>query len=133
MNLLSDWEKTEAAALCFEGEPLAWFQWEDGRQIFRSWEDIKGRLLERFRTSQEGSLLEKLLALKQEGTVKDYWRRIEILAAPLPAIPEDVLEGNFINGLKTSIRAKVRMLKPRGLGHIMALAQRVEDRHELLK
>lgn len=36
MNLLSDWEKIEASAICFEGEPLAWYQWEDGCQVIRS-------------------------------------------------------------------------------------------------
>lgn len=64
----------------------------------------------------------KFLALRQEGTVRDYRRMFEVLAAPLTTVPEDVLEGNFINGLKPLIRIEVR-LKPRGLDRIMELAQ----------
>lgn len=59
--------------------------------------------------------------LKQEGTVKEYWRRFEVLAASLLTIPEDVLEEILINGLKASIMIEVRMLKSRRLDHIMAL------------
>ncbi|RVW91548.1 hypothetical protein CK203_046142 [Vitis vinifera] len=31
-----------------EGEAFTWHQWEDTRRPFRSWEDFKGLLLERF-------------------------------------------------------------------------------------
>ncbi|XP_022848903.1 uncharacterized protein LOC111371244 [Olea europaea var. sylvestris] len=133
INHFSNWEKIEAAAVCFEGEALAWYQWEDGRQTFQRWEDLKAALLLRFRPSQEGTNLEKFLALRQEGTVRDYGRMFEVLAAPLTTVPEDILEGNFINGLKPLIRAEVRLLKPRGLDLIMELAQRVEDRNELVR
>lgn len=48
----------------------------------------------------------KLLALKQEGTVKEYRRKFKVLVAPLPTISDDVLESNFINGLKAPIQAE---------------------------
>lgn len=133
MNLLSDWEKIEASAICFEGEPLAWYQWEDGCQVIRSWEELKCWLLERFHPSQDGSILEKFLPLKQEGTIKEHRRRLEVLADPLPEISDDVMEVKFINELKAPIRAEVRILKPRGLSHIMELAKRVEGHNELLR
>lgn len=66
--------------------------------------------------------LEKFLALKQESTAKDYRRMFEMLATPLPAIPESVMEENFINGLSPEIRAEVRLIRPQGLGQIMELA-----------
>lgn len=49
------------------------------------------------------------------------------MATPLPEILDEVLESSFINGLKAPIRAEIRMMKPRGLGHIMGLAQRVVE------
>lgn len=64
INQLSNWEKLEAATVCFEGEALAWYQWEESRQPVRRWEDLKTLVLERFLPSQEGTQLEKLLALK---------------------------------------------------------------------
>lgn len=123
MNQLSNCEKLEAAAVCFEGEALAWFQWEDDRQPMRRWEDLKTLVMERFRTSQEGTQLEKLLALRQVSSVRDYRRQFAALAAPLPPILEEVLECNFVNGLTPIIRAEVRMMKPHGLAHTMVLAQ----------
>lgn len=64
MNHLTNGEKVEVVAVCFEGEALAWFQWEDSRRSVKSWEELKQLLLERFRPSQKGSNLEKFLALK---------------------------------------------------------------------
>lgn len=87
INQFTNWEKIEGAAVCFEGEALTWYQWENGRQPLTRWEDLKLLLLQRFRPSQEGSVLEKFLALRQEGTVKDYRRWFELLAAPLPELP----------------------------------------------
>lgn len=77
INQFTNEEKVEAAAMYFEGEALAWFQWENGRQPVLRWEDLKLLLLERFRPSQEESALEKLLALKayqgQEGLIRFWW------------------------------------------------------------
>lgn len=87
MNRLGNWERVEAAVVCFEGEALAWYQWEESQQPMRTWEDMKLLMLDRFRTSQEGTALEKFLALKQEGTMKDYRRMFEMLAGPLQRFP----------------------------------------------
>lgn len=73
--------------------------------------------------------MEKLLGLRQEGSVQDYRRQFEALAAPLPLIPEEMLECNFVNGLTHIIRARLRMMKPCELAYAMVMAQRVEDRN----
>ena len=114
LNNLSAPEKMEAAAISLDGEALAWFQWEDHRRPFRSWEESKLRLLVRFSQNQEGSLCEKFLSLKQESTVREYRRVFVSLASPWPNLPEHVMESAFINGLRPDIRAEVRMLKPGG-------------------
>lgn len=77
--------------------------------------------------------MEKFLALKQDGIVREHRRDFEMLAAPLSMVPNAVLEGNFTNGLKTEIQAEIRMHKPKGLGQFHDLAQRVEDRNEFIK
>ena len=58
--------------LSFNDEALAWFQWEDRRRKMVSWDELKSRLLVRFGLTQEGSLCEKFLALKQEGSVREF-------------------------------------------------------------
>ena len=83
----------------------------------------------RFRPTQEGSLCEQFLAMRQQGTVAAYRREFEILATPLKGISEKVMESTFMNGLLFEIRAELRLLQPYGLGHLMEMAQRVEDRN----
>ena len=56
-----------------------------------------------------------------------------MLTASLADVPDPIQEGNFINELKKDIRAEVRMAQPKGLGRIMNLAKRVEERNEILR
>lgn len=65
--------------------------------------------------------------------MREYQRRFEILAAPLNDMPEHVLESNFINGLKRATKAEIRQHQPKGLGRIMDMAQRVEDKYDILR
>ncbi|GKD33084.1 hypothetical protein Tco_1248593 [Tanacetum coccineum] len=50
-----------------EGQALSWFLWSEARSPFRLWEGLKRRLLERFQSSQEGTLYEQFLAITKEG------------------------------------------------------------------
>ncbi|EXB74477.1 hypothetical protein L484_026170 [Morus notabilis] len=118
MNGLSENEKLEVAIVSLDGEALAWFQGEDGRQMIRNWAELK-----------EGSLCEKLLSLRQESSVRKYRRQFEVLAAPLRDVSEQVLESSFVNRLKPEVRAEIRLMKPIWLGRIMEVAQRVEERN----
>ncbi|PKU81218.1 hypothetical protein MA16_Dca027016 [Dendrobium catenatum] len=61
-----------AVPICLEGKSLAWFQWIEGRQPIRSWEEFKDLLLHRFRVSSEGTHYEQFMSLVQEGTVAEY-------------------------------------------------------------
>ena len=83
----------------------------------------------RLRPTQEGTVEEQFLALWQWGSVKDYRLCFETLAAPLEEMPEALLEGHFVNGLKVDIRAKMRVLRLIGLEEMMDLAQRIEERN----
>ncbi|KAL2460735.1 Mediator of RNA polymerase II transcription subunit 25 [Abeliophyllum distichum] len=103
INQIVDKKRMEAIVVCLDGEALAWFQWEKKRRKLHSWEELKISMLERFRPSQEGSLEEKFLAFRQEGSVRDYRRWFETLASPLEEMPESILEGNFINRLRPEI------------------------------
>ena len=70
----------------------------------------------------------KFLALKQDGSIREYLRLFELLAATLKDVPEHVQERTFINGLKPEIRSEVMMMKPEGLREVMKFTQRVEER-----
>lgn len=133
MNRLNNAEKLEAAVVCLEGDALNWFRWEDKRRKITNWEELKSLLLRRFRNNQEGSMYDRFLGLKQETTVKEYRKQFEMLAASLEQISEPVLESTFIKGLKSDIKAELRVLEPNGLEKTMDLAQKVEDKINILK
>ncbi|GKA78842.1 ankyrin repeat-containing protein [Tanacetum coccineum] len=100
-------EQLRAAVLCMEGQALAWFCWSEARSPFRSWEGLKRRLLERFQLSQEGTLYEQFLAITQEGSAREYVNLFETLAGQLVGIPEEVMEGTFIKGLRPELRSAI--------------------------
>ncbi|GJX00863.1 ankyrin repeat-containing protein [Tanacetum coccineum] len=120
-------DQLTAAELCLEGQALSWYRWSDGRTPFRSWENFKRRLLDRFQQSQEGSLYEQFLAITQDGSAREYVALFEKLAGQLVGVPETILEGTFIKGLKQDLRAAVRVLNPEGLSHAMKLAVSIEE------
>eukprot|EP00257_Ricinus_communis_P028075 XP_025015489.1 uncharacterized protein LOC112536827 [Ricinus communis] len=125
-------DRLKAASVCLEGDALAWFQWEEGRRPFRSWVDFKESLIVCFRSTQEGTLHDQLLALKQTTTVKEFRRQFEIIAAPLKGLAEDVLEAAFVNGLRPDMQAELRQWSPFGLDKKMQVAQKIEEKLKAL-
>ncbi|PWA70289.1 Ankyrin repeat-containing protein [Artemisia annua] len=120
-------ERLRAAALCLEGEALAWYRWYEQQEPFESWDHLKEELLDRFQVTKEGDLYQQFLSLLQTGTVRDYCSLFEKLAGQLTGISQKVLYSTFINGLKSEIRCGLRILEPNGLRDAMRLAQMIED------
>ncbi|GJW50723.1 ankyrin repeat-containing protein [Tanacetum coccineum] len=120
-------EQLRAAVLCMERQALSWFRWSEARSPFCSWEGLKRRLLERFQSSQEGTLYEQLLAITQEGSTRVYASLFETLAGQLVGIPKQVMEGTFIKGLRPELRSAVRVMQPEGLNYAMKLAIIIDE------
>ena len=111
-NGMTEGEKITTATISLDGEVVAWFQWEEHLSLIQSWVEFKGRLLDRFRHTKDGTLSKQFLSLRQEGSVRDYLLMFELLATTLEDMPKHVQESGFINGLKSEIKANVRMMKP---------------------
>ncbi|WZZ71775.1 hypothetical protein YC2023_083145 [Brassica napus] len=120
-------KKMKAVRMCFDGEALMWYRWERGRNPFTSWDKMKQRVLEQFAETQDTTAGERLLLLRQTGTVREYCRDFVLLATNAPELPEAVLEMSFMIGLKPKIRAGVKMFEPRTLKKMMSLAKTVEE------
>lgn len=60
-------------------------------------------LLRQFRPSNGGSLCEQWLTTSQTSSVTDYRSKFIKMAAPLDRLPEDIMLGQFLNGLKENI------------------------------
>ncbi|GJU09944.1 hypothetical protein Tco_1132340 [Tanacetum coccineum] len=68
------------------------------------------------------TLYEQFLAITQEGSAREYVSLFETLAGQLVGIPEQVMEGTFIKGLRPESRSAIRVMQPEGLNHAMKLA-----------
>ncbi|GJZ72924.1 hypothetical protein Tco_0637070 [Tanacetum coccineum] len=83
--------------------------------------------VERFQLSQEGTLYEQFLAITQEGSAREYVNLFEALAGQLVGIPEEVMKGTFIKGLRPELRTTVRVMQLEGLNHAMKLAMIIDE------
>lgn len=130
---MTEAEKLEAVVVALEGDALRWYQWEHKRRPIRRWEELREFMLRQFRPANGGSLCEQWLATTQTTTVMEYRRKFIETAAPLERLPEDIMLGQFLNGLKEDIRVEVRLLNPVNLEQAMELAVRVEERNTVKK
>ena len=83
--------------------------------------------MERFQASQEGSVQEQFLDIRQTSMVREYVDRFEGFASQLGQIPESVQHSTFIKGLKEEVRADVRIAKTRSLNQVLQLALRIQE------
>ncbi|KAF7810468.1 1-phosphatidylinositol-3-phosphate 5-kinase [Senna tora] len=83
INLVSEEERMEAAAMCLEGRALIWYQYIEVRQPIQSWTKFKKEVIERFRHFQQGDAYEQLMMVEQETTMTEYREQFEALTAPL--------------------------------------------------
>ena len=107
IHKLTDAEKMTVSVISFDGPTLDWFRSQEQHNKFTDWSNLKSKLLERFRSIREGSLYDKIFAIKQTTTVEEYQNLFDRLVAPLSNLSDKVLEKTFMNGLFPWIRAEV--------------------------
>lgn len=90
-------------------------------------------VVQRFEPAMARNPYETLLGLKQEGTVEAYTEQFERFVGALKGVDEDYLIGIYLNGLKGSIRAEVKLCEFSSLADLMAKALLAEDKNKVLK
>lgn len=79
------------AAISFDSATLDWYRSHEDRESFANWDDLKKRLLIRFRSMREGSICGRFLAINQE-TMVEYQNLFDKLVTSLSFLQEVVLE-----------------------------------------
>ncbi|KAA0041765.1 ty3-gypsy retrotransposon protein [Cucumis melo var. makuwa] len=125
---ITESEKLTVAVISFDGPALDWYRSYDAREPFKDWADLEQRLLTRFCTIGEGTLLGRFLNIKQESTVEEYCNRFDRYLAPVSFLQQVVLEETFMNGLSPWLKEEVDALEPVGLAQKMKLALKIENR-----
>lgn len=89
-------------------------------------------MFEHCRTSREGNLTRRILAIKQEGSYADNRKQFERYSAPIPEVSDSMLEGTFINRLNSKLKAKVESRNLVGLEAAMREAQAIDEETQTL-
>ncbi|KFK23991.1 hypothetical protein AALP_AAs48021U000700 [Arabis alpina] len=124
---LTDGQKLQEVRVCFSEDALKWYKWEKHRRPFSSWDQLKQRILENFVGSGDLNAGQRLLMLRQEGTVREYCRDFIGLATNAQDVPEFILEWTFMNGLQPEIRTRVQTFAPKSLTQMMDKAKQVAE------
>ncbi|KAA0044801.1 transposon Tf2-1 polyprotein isoform X1 [Cucumis melo var. makuwa] len=97
--------------------PADWSKFEKVEMPVFSGEDPDSWLFQAERSSRDGTILGKILRIKQE-----YCNLFDKLVAPLFDVQEKVIEDTFMNGLLPWIRAEVSFCRLKGLVEMMQVA-----------
>ncbi|TYK13668.1 transposon Tf2-1 polyprotein isoform X1 [Cucumis melo var. makuwa] len=128
IHKLTESEKMKVSIISFDRATLDWYRSHEDRDLFVNWEDLKRRLIVQFRSGREGSILGRILTIKQETTMKEYRNLFDKLVVPLPFLQKAIIEETFTNGLKPWIKAEMECWEPVGLAQMMKLAQKIKNR-----
>lgn len=113
--------------MCFDDDALMWYRWERDWNPFVSWEQMKYRVLEQFSTTHDITARERLMTLRQGGTVREFIKDFITLASNAPEVSDTMLETAFMIGLKPQIKAGVKLIESRNLRKMMSVAKLGEE------
>ncbi|KAA0043304.1 Retrotransposable element Tf2 [Cucumis melo var. makuwa] len=125
INELADEEKVKVVVVSFGLDEVNCFCRSNNRKKVKSWEDLKRRMFEHFKTPGEGSLGARLIRIKQDHRYGDYLKKFLEYSAPLSEMVESVLIDAFITGLETNLQAEVKSRHSVTLEECMREAQMV--------
>ncbi|OIW20258.1 hypothetical protein TanjilG_07417 [Lupinus angustifolius] len=126
-------EKMQAILMALDGKALSWYQWWSRCNPHSSWEGFKVAVVRRFQPSMVQNPFERLLALKQEGTVGDYVEEFEKYVGALREIELEFVKGVFLNGLRDDIKAEVRLFEHPSLSELIHKSLLIEEKNVIVR
>ncbi|KFK40184.1 hypothetical protein AALP_AA3G341400 [Arabis alpina] len=120
-------QKLQVVRVCFDDDALMWYRWEQDRNPFLNWSQMKHRLISQFASNTNTCAGHCLMTLRQEGSVKDDCRQFIGLATNAPEVPKFILEWAFMSGLQPHIQSRVQTFSPQNLEKMMITAKMVDD------
>ncbi|XP_022975706.1 uncharacterized protein LOC111475733, partial [Cucurbita maxima] len=129
----TDDKKVTVASMYLTDDAKLWWRTkvqdiEDGLCTIDSWEDLKKELRDQFLPENAGHLaMEKLVALKHTGGIRDYVRQFSTLMLDIRGTSEKDKVFFFINGLQPWAKTKLHENKVQTLAAAMACVERLLD------
>jgi len=129
--------KTRFAALNFDGAAASWLQTLEMRGRVQSWEELCKAVCERFDRDQYQVHMRQLDALRQTGSVAEYYHRFEQLSHNIllynTSYDDVFFVTRFLHGLKDEISAPIALHRPPNVDTASALALLQEEELEKVK
>ena len=126
LNDIKETERMSTIMLYLDGLGLDWFMWTEKNDKIRMWQEFQSKLDERWNSFDPELALEKLMDIKQSGTIMSYRTEFEKLSLQIPDLEPKFLERVFLKGLTLAIRSHVDVLKIKGLTTLMDAALKME-------
>jgi hypothetical protein len=119
------------AMLYFEGHAALWYQAYKRRHELVTWDMLTAAVVEEFGQGEYDGQMNKLMQLRQTGTVAEYKKEFEECMYHLLAL-DDTLStrwfvSKFIFGLRDDIRVAVRLQEPASITRAASLARIQEE------
>jgi hypothetical protein len=119
------------ATLHFTGNTARWLQVHEKKGTVWGWDSLCSMLFEKFGREHYQNLLRQFNNLKQQGTVLEYMSQFEDLMHQIlahnPAIDALFFTTQFLEGLKSDIKAGVILHRPKELDTAFSLATMQEE------
>lgn len=114
------------ASMYLEGSAARWYQSIENTPITACWTSFCKSLHDRFDRDQHESLIRKLFHVKQTSTVLEYIERfsdlVDQLIAYSTATDPLYYTIGFIDGLRSELKAMIRVSRPQNLNAAVAMA-----------
>ena len=125
------------ASLYVEGHAALWYQSYKRKHGLVSWNEFMAAILEEFGQDEYDGQMNRLMQLKQTGTVSEYKQEFEECMYHLLAVDDSLstrwFVSQFVFGLREEIRTAVRLQAPTSITRAASLARIQEDDTERLR
>jgi hypothetical protein len=126
-------QRVQLASFHLSNVALHWYRWYTKNRGQLRWNEFVKALLHRFGQTDYEDPSKALSRLKQTTTVNAYQEAFEKLSHKVDDLPEKILVGCSIAGLKDEIHLDVCVKQPKTLSESINVAHLIEERNQFQK
>lgn len=115
-------QKVTMASVHLKGDAISWYRWMQQSLGELTWRQFSTALCKRFGSRTHVDPMSSLSKLLQQGTIREYITKFELLINMVPGLQADHQISLFLSGLRADIQAGVHLHNPIFLSQAFDLA-----------